>query len=259
MLVHGGFPGQASRSVGHRWLPGAVLRAGVLRARPHSCDRDNSQSSRITASSIIVMHRSQGRRPCSGSVPRPSEWRPRLWLPGRRRSGGCRAHLDGLSVQVERRPEVRMFNQMVEHDLNRICHLPGGPACRAVLDRLAAGEAPVTDPSRPADFPFAAVVPVDAEVSVARWIIAELPGAVGRRGRTHAHGREAVPPRRLASTWCREGSEAETRVPLASEPVEAGRTRPTLTHSRFARDGTRDAHVQDRTGRLARPEAYWAG
>ena len=46
---------------------------------------------------------------------------------------------------------------MVEHDLNRIFHALGDPTRRAILDRLAAGEATVGHLSRPFDLSFAAV------------------------------------------------------------------------------------------------------
>ena len=50
-----------------------------------------------------------------------------------------------------------MFNRMVEHDLNRVFHALGDPTRRAILDRLAAGEATVSHLSRPFDLSFAAV------------------------------------------------------------------------------------------------------
>ncbi len=46
---------------------------------------------------------------------------------------------------------------MVEHDLNRVFHALGDPTRRAILDRLAAGEATVSRLSRPFDLSFAAV------------------------------------------------------------------------------------------------------
>ena len=50
-----------------------------------------------------------------------------------------------------------MFNRMVEHDLNRVFHALGDPTRRAILDRLAEGEATVSLLSRPFDLSFAAV------------------------------------------------------------------------------------------------------
>ena len=46
---------------------------------------------------------------------------------------------------------------MVEHDLNRIFHALGDPTRRAILDRLAEGEATVSHLSRPFDLSLAAV------------------------------------------------------------------------------------------------------
>ncbi len=50
-----------------------------------------------------------------------------------------------------------MFNHMVENDLNRVFHALGDPTRRAILDRLAEGEATVSHLSRPFDLSFAAV------------------------------------------------------------------------------------------------------
>ncbi len=50
-----------------------------------------------------------------------------------------------------------MFNRMVEHDLNRVFHALGDPTRRAILDRLAEGEATVSHLSRPFVLSFAAV------------------------------------------------------------------------------------------------------
>ena len=46
---------------------------------------------------------------------------------------------------------------MVEYDLNRVFHALGDPTRRAILDRLAEGEATVSHLSRPFDLSFAAV------------------------------------------------------------------------------------------------------
>ncbi len=50
-----------------------------------------------------------------------------------------------------------MVNRMVEHDLDRVFHALGDPTRRAILDRLAAGEATVTGLARPFDISLAAV------------------------------------------------------------------------------------------------------
>ena len=62
-----------------------------------------------------------------------------------------------LYRRVEHWPEAGMFNRMVEHDLNRVFHALGDPTRRAILDRLAEGEATVSHLSRPFDLSFAAV------------------------------------------------------------------------------------------------------
>ena len=49
------------------------------------------------------------------------------------------------------------FNRMVEHDLNRVFHALADPTRRAILDRLATGEATVGHLSRPLPLSFAAV------------------------------------------------------------------------------------------------------
>ncbi|MYG11019.1 MAG: winged helix-turn-helix transcriptional regulator, partial [Rhodobacteraceae bacterium] len=46
---------------------------------------------------------------------------------------------------------------MVEHDLNRIFHALSDPTRRAILDRLAAGEATISLLSQPFPLSFAAV------------------------------------------------------------------------------------------------------
>ena len=46
---------------------------------------------------------------------------------------------------------------MVEHDLNLVFHALGDPTRRAILDRLAEGEATVGHLSRPFDLSFGAV------------------------------------------------------------------------------------------------------
>ena len=50
-----------------------------------------------------------------------------------------------------------MFNHMVEHNLNNVFHALADPTRRALLDRLAAGEANVSLLSQPFDLSLAAV------------------------------------------------------------------------------------------------------
>ena len=50
-----------------------------------------------------------------------------------------------------------IFNPMVEHDLNRVFHALADPTRRAILARLTAGEATVSQLSRPLPLSFAAV------------------------------------------------------------------------------------------------------
>ena len=53
--------------------------------------------------------------------------------------------------------DVDTFSHMVEHDLNRVFHALADPTRRAILHRLAAGEATVSHLSRPFPVSFAAV------------------------------------------------------------------------------------------------------
>ena len=105
----------------------------------------------------------------------------------------------------------------------------------------------------------ATVVRAVAEVEVGGTFLVEMRGADGRRWLARGLYREVVPHRRLVHTWRWEGSDAETLVTVDLEPEEAGKTRLTLTHSRFAQDEARDEHVQGWTGCLAKLEALWAG
>ena len=105
----------------------------------------------------------------------------------------------------------------------------------------------------------ATVVRAVAEVAVGGTFLVEMRGADGRRWVTRGLYREVVPNRRLVQTWRWEGSEVETLVTVEFEPEAPGRTRLTLTHSRFADDEVRDEHVQGWSGCLAKLEALWAG
>ena len=105
----------------------------------------------------------------------------------------------------------------------------------------------------------ATVVRAVAEVVVGGTFLVEMRGAEGRRWLTRGVYREVVPHRRLVHTWRWEGSDLETLVTVEFEPEPAGRTRLTLTHSRFAEDDARDEHERGWTGCLAKLEALWAG
>ena len=105
----------------------------------------------------------------------------------------------------------------------------------------------------------ATVVRAVADVTVGGTFLVEMRGADGRRWLTRGLYREVVPLRRLVHTWRWEGSEVETLVTVEFEPESAGRTRLTLTHSRFTQEEMRDEHVQGWTGCLAKLEAVWAG
>ena len=105
----------------------------------------------------------------------------------------------------------------------------------------------------------ATVVRAVAEPEVGGTFLVEMRGAEGRRWLTRGLYREVVPLRRLVHTWRWEGSEVETLVTVEFEPEAAGRTRLTLTHSRFAEDEGRDQHEQGWSGCLAKLEALWAG
>ena len=105
----------------------------------------------------------------------------------------------------------------------------------------------------------AKVVRAVAEVAVGGTFLVEMRGADGRRWLTRGVYRDVVPHRRLVHTWHWEGSEVETLVTVEFEPQSPGRTRLTLTHSRFAEDGARDEHVRGWTGYLTKLEALWAG
>ena len=105
----------------------------------------------------------------------------------------------------------------------------------------------------------AKVVRAVAEAAVGGTFLVEMRGAAGRKWLTRGVYREVVPNRRLVHTWRWDGSTIETLVTVEFEPAAAGKTRLTLTHSRFAEEGVRDEHVRGWTGCLAKLEALWAG
>ena len=105
----------------------------------------------------------------------------------------------------------------------------------------------------------ATVVRAVAEPRVGGMFLIEMRDGDGRRWLTSGLYREVVPNRRLVQTWRWEGSEVKTLVTVEFEPEEAGGTRLTLTHSRFAEDGTRDEHEQGWSGCLAKLEGLWTG
>ena len=98
-----------------------------------------------------------------------------------------------------------------------------------------------------------------AEVEVGGTFLVEMCGTDGESHLTRGVYREVVPNRRLVHTWRWEGSEVESLVTVELEPVSAGATRLTLTHSRFAQVEARDQHERGWTGCLAKLEALYAG
>ena len=106
----------------------------------------------------------------------------------------------------------------------------------------------------------ATVVRAVAEVAVGGTFLIEMRGADGRRWLTRGQfiGR-SCPTAVWLHTWRWEGSTVESLVTVEFEPESAGRTRLTLTHSRFAEDEARDEHERDWTGCLVKLEALWEG
>ena len=98
----------------------------------------------------------------------------------------------------------------------------------------------------------AAVARAVADVAVGGEFLIEMHGPDSGRSVVRGRYREVVPRRRLAHTWCWEGSDLETLVTIEFEPASAGKTRLTLTHSRFAQEKTRDAHGRGWNGCLAK-------
>ncbi len=105
----------------------------------------------------------------------------------------------------------------------------------------------------------AEVVRAVAEPEIGGTFLIEMRGADGRRWLTSGRYREVVPHRRLVHTWRWEGSDVETLVTVAFERDEAGGTRLTLTHARFADDEGRDEHERGWSGCLAKLAALWTG
>ena len=105
----------------------------------------------------------------------------------------------------------------------------------------------------------AVVVRAVVDVAVGGMFLVEMRGTDGRRWLTRGVYREVVPLRRLVLTWRWEGSDVESLVTVEFEPELGGRTRLTLTHSRFAQDEARDEHERGWTGCLANLEDLWAG
>lgn len=104
----------------------------------------------------------------------------------------------------------------------------------------------------------ATVVRAVAEVTVGGTFLVEMRAADGKRWLTRGLYREVVPNRRLVHTWCWEGSNIETLVTVEFEPESTGRTRLTLTHSRFVENEARDKHEHGWIGCLAKLEELWA-
>ena len=104
----------------------------------------------------------------------------------------------------------------------------------------------------------ATVVRAVAEVEVGGTFLIEMRTADGKRWLTRDLYREVVPHHRLVHTWRWEGSDIETLITVEFEPESAGRTRLTLTHSRFADDEARDKHKNGWIGCLAKLEELWA-
>ena len=104
-----------------------------------------------------------------------------------------------------------------------------------------------------------AVARAVAEVEVGGTFLIEMRGADGENHITSGVYRDVVPNRRLVHTWRWEGSDVESLVTVEFEPDSAGRTRLTLTHSRFGQAEARDRHERGWTGCLAKLEALFAG
>ena len=92
-----------------------------------------------------------------------------------------------------------------------------------------------------------------AQVEVGGTFLIEMRGDDGENHVTRGVYRDVVPNRRLVHTWRWEGSDVESLVTVELEPESAGRTRLTLTHSRFASVEARDQH--ERGWRVASPSS----
>ena len=91
-----------------------------------------------------------------------------------------------------------------------------------------------------------------AHAVVGGTLLIEMRGPDGGRSIVRGLYREVVPLRRLVHTWRWEGSDLETLVTIEFEPTSAGKTRLTLTHSRFAQGKSRDEHGRGWNGCLAK-------
>jgi uncharacterized protein YndB with AHSA1/START domain len=97
-----------------------------------------------------------------------------------------------------------------------------------------------------------------ADTVVGGTFLIEMRGTDGQRWLARGVYREVAPLRRLVHTWRWEGSDVESLVTVELEPESAGRTRLTLTHSRFASAEARDQHERGWAGCLAKLEALYA-
>ena len=105
----------------------------------------------------------------------------------------------------------------------------------------------------------AVVVRAVADATVGGEFLIEFRGADGRRWLTRGVYREVAPYRRLVHTWCWEGSNVDTLLTVEFESESPGKTRLTLTHSRFAQDEARDEHERSWISCLAKLQELWAG
>ena len=93
-----------------------------------------------------------------------------------------------------------------------------------------------------------------AQVEVGGKFLIEMRGSGGEGFVVRGLYREVVANRRLAHTWCWDGSDEESLVTVEFERESARKTRVTVTHSRFAQAGTRDNHRLGWIGCLAKLE-----
>ena len=135
-----------------------------------------------------------------------------------------------------------------EPDINLTLH-------RVIDAPVEAVYAAWTDPSilerwfAPGD---AAVARVVADATVGGTFLIEMRGSEGASFIVSGLYQEVLPHRRLVHTWRWEGSGLETLVTVEFEPMAAGKTRLTLTHSRFAEEKSREEHGQGWNGCLAK-------
>ena len=102
-----------------------------------------------------------------------------------------------------------------------------------------------------------------ADVAVGGRFLVEMRGPDGGRSIVRGRYREVVPHRRLAHTWRWEGSDIESLVTVEFEPTSTGKTRLTLTHSRFAQEGALSRGARGGTPRMEKTrdehERGWSG